>query len=246
MSYKAIASTTGVPDRTVRDISDAPSSRRGADNPKIEEKRGSKPVISPKETREVEKIFEEDGFNASALIWEQLGYEAGLEVCGKTIKRHMGTMDYHKCLACRNGWCNEKTKAKRVKVWKIWKERYPEKEDWCSVRFSDKRHYGFGPQDTLRIIRKPGERHCQDCIEEGDPIDDGSKKGEQKRQHTWAGAGHDFSSDLTYYGSGNSNERLTHKCYREQILEPVVKPWLEAAECGLIDPLILEEDGSTK
>ena len=47
MSYKAIASTTGVPDKTVRDICDAPFARRGTDNPKIEEKRGRNPVISP-------------------------------------------------------------------------------------------------------------------------------------------------------------------------------------------------------
>ena len=73
--------------------------------------------------------MKKDGFNARPLTWKQLGYEAGLDVCGKIIRRHMGPMDYHKCLACRKGWCNEKTKAKRVKVCEMWKEKYPEKED---------------------------------------------------------------------------------------------------------------------
>ena len=50
-----------------------------------------------------------------------LEYEAGLDVSGKTIKRHRGTMDYHECLACRKAWYNEKTKAKRVEVCEIWK-----------------------------------------------------------------------------------------------------------------------------
>ena len=163
----------------------------------------------------MEKILEEDAFNARALTWEQLGYEAGLDISGKTIKRYMGTMGYHKCLACRKRCCNEKTKIKRVEVCDIWKERCPEKEGWFSVRFSNECHYGFGPQDTPRIIRKPGEQHCQDCIQEGDPKGDGTKKGEQKRQHTWASAGHDFKSDLTYYDSGISNGKMTHKCYRE-------------------------------
>ena len=64
----------------------------------------------------------------------------------------MGAMDYHKCLACRKGWCDEKTKTKRLDVCEIWKERYPEEEHWYSVRFTDECHYGFGPQETLRIL----------------------------------------------------------------------------------------------
>lgn len=58
----------------------------------------------------MEQILEEDGFYARALTWEQLGYEAGLDVSGKIIKHWMETMDYHKYIACRKGWCNEKTK----------------------------------------------------------------------------------------------------------------------------------------
>ena len=96
----------------------------------------------------MERTLEEDGFNARALTWEQLGYEAGLDVCGKTIKRHSGTMDCHKCLACRKGWCNGKTRAKRVEVCEMWKERYPKEVDWYSVHFINEYHYGFGPQDT--------------------------------------------------------------------------------------------------
>lgn len=119
MTYDAIVENTGVPHKTVRSICDATSSRRGANNPKIEDKRGKKSLVSPKEVREMEKILEEDGFNARALTWEQLGQEAGLDVSGRTIQRHMGTMEYHKCLACRKGWCNERIKAKRVECCEI-------------------------------------------------------------------------------------------------------------------------------
>ena len=51
----------------------------------------------------MEQILEEDGLCARALTWEQLGYKADLDVCGATIRRHMGTLNYHKYLACRNG-----------------------------------------------------------------------------------------------------------------------------------------------
>lgn len=94
----------------------------------------------------MEKVLEEDGFNARALTWEQLGYEVGLDVSGRTVQRHRDTMDYHIYLAGRKGWCNERIKAKRVECCEIWKEKYHNKEDWHHVRFSDEFHYGFGPQ----------------------------------------------------------------------------------------------------
>lgn len=51
----------------------------------------------------MERILEEEGIEARALIWEQLGYEIGLDCFGRIIQRAMGTMDYHKCVACRKG-----------------------------------------------------------------------------------------------------------------------------------------------
>lgn len=75
----------------------------------------------------MKKVLEEDGFNARALTWEQLGYEVGLDVSGRTVQRHRDTMDYHKYLAGRKGWCNERIKAKRVECCEIWKENIPTK-----------------------------------------------------------------------------------------------------------------------
>ena len=98
-------------------------------NPKYEEQRGKAAKISPKDVRRMEQILEEDGFCARALIWEQLGYEADLDVCRATIPRHMGTIDYHKCLACRKGWANEATKKKRLEYAEYWIQPYPEPED---------------------------------------------------------------------------------------------------------------------
>ena len=51
----------------------------------------------------MEMILESDEFESRALTWEQLGYKANLDVDGRTIKRAMGTMDYHKCIACKKG-----------------------------------------------------------------------------------------------------------------------------------------------
>jgi len=193
----------------------------------------------------MELILQEDGFCSRALTWQQLGYEAGLDATGRTVQRHMGTMDYHKCIACRKGWCNERTKKRRVEYAEYWIQRYSKLEDWFSIRFSDECHFGFGPQGKLRIIRKPGERYCQDCIQEGDPHGEAQVK-DQKRQHTWAAIGHNFKSDLVYYTvPGNTNGKMSHQVYIDSILEPIVKPWIQDVKRGRIDPFILEEDGDS-
>ena len=68
------------------------------------ERRGRKPLLSSKDIRNLDRIIQEEGFEARALTWEALGWEAGLEVSGDTIKRALGSMEYSKCIACRKGW----------------------------------------------------------------------------------------------------------------------------------------------
>ena len=47
---------------------------------------------------------------------------------------------------------------------------------------------GGGPQHQLRIIRKPGERYCVDCIQHSDA----PKRKDEKHCHCWAAVGYDF------------------------------------------------------
>jgi hypothetical protein len=73
-------------------------------------------------------------------------------------------MDYSKCVAYQKGWVSLKTAARRLE-WAIFMlKRYPSPNDWKRVRFSDEVYFGYGPQEKLRIIRKPDQRYCQDYI----------------------------------------------------------------------------------
>ena len=118
-----------------------------------EETRGRPRIISANKVREMERILQEEGIEASAMTWQQLGFEVGLECTGETVKKALGLMDYRKCVACKKGWVNEKT-ARDRKAWaEVMKGRYPRPEDWYRVRFSDEVHFGYGPQAKLRIIR---------------------------------------------------------------------------------------------
>ena len=132
----------------------------------IPETRGRHSIVTPRHIREMDRILETEGMEARGLTWVQLGYEVGLECSGRTIQRVMGTMNYHKCIACRKGWVSESTAKRRFEWAIVMKERYPDDKDWFSVRFSDEVHYSYGPQGKIRIIRKPGQRYCQDCLQE--------------------------------------------------------------------------------
>ena len=182
------------------------SSRRHHNKPDLPETRGRKAIVTPQKNRGMERIIEEEGFEARALTWAQLGYEVGLECSGRIIQIAMGTMDYHKCVACRKGWVNEKTARRRFDWAKVMLKRYPEKSDWHNVRFSDEVHFGWGPQGKLSIIRQPGERYCQDCIQQAEEPD----SRDVKRHHCWAAVGHDFKSDIHYYNvPGNANGKMS-------------------------------------
>ena len=102
-------------------------------------------------------------------------------------------------------------------------EKYPEPEDWDWVRFSDEVHFGWGPQHQLRIIPKPWEQYYVDCIQHSDAL----KPKDEKRFHCWVTVGYNFKSDITFYSvTGNINGKMSLQVHINQILEPVVKPWL--------------------
>jgi hypothetical protein len=50
----------------------------------------------------------------SVLTWAQLAEELDIGACGNTIRSYLGSIDYHKCIACTKSWVSQKNAAKRV------------------------------------------------------------------------------------------------------------------------------------
>ena len=46
----------------------------------------------------MEKILENEGLEGRGLTWSQLGFEAQVDASEATIRRTMGSLNYHKCL----------------------------------------------------------------------------------------------------------------------------------------------------
>lgn len=166
-----------------------------------------------------------------------MGFEAQVEALEATIRRVISTLQYHNCLVCQQDWHSSLSKKNRIQFAESILARYPNREDWDCVRFSDEIYFGWGPQHHLHIICKSGQCYCVDCIQHSNM----SKSKDEKRFHCWAVVGYDFKLDLTYYKIlGNTNGNMSLQVYINQILEPMIKPWLMEKQ-----DFVLEEDGDS-
>jgi len=202
------------------------------------ETRGRKPIITPADLQKMEEILWKYGFAARRLTWKALANEAKVEASSRTIERAMGTLQYRKCIACEKGWVSPSNAARRVKAAHLALSYRPNPEDWHDIRWTDECHFCILQSGKIQIIRKPGERYCPDCIyhppeDENDPP--------VERYHVWAAVGWNFKSELRFYQvPTNTNGKMNLQIYRDEILEGVVKQWLNAGE-----QFVMEEDGDS-
>ena len=149
----------------------------------------------------------------------------------------MGTLKYRKCIACEKGFVSPVNAKRRLQAAKTALSFRPRPEDWRDIRWSDEAHVGLSPEGRVRIIRKPGERYCPDCIHHKEKELDPELR---EKYHIWAAVGYDFKSQLVFYDAGNSNGKMSLAVYRDCILEPIVGQWLSQG-----DQFVLEEDGDS-
>lgn len=224
----------GVPESTGRRILKAQTLPDSAFD---EETRGRKKLLSDDDVSKIERFLYDGGLEARKLPWINLPAAAGVDFDGsaRTIKRTLGDKDWRKCTACAKGWVSESHASQRVKVAVENLEKRPLPQHWEGIRFSDETHFSFGPEAKHKVIRKPGERGCPDCAQ----YHNTPTKEDQLRCHAWAAIGYEFKSELVWYDAGNKTGDITMQAYIDQVLEPVVKPWIDRG-----DQFILEEDSA--
>lgn len=206
-------------------------------NSDIAESRDRKFKIFSKQIREMKRVLETKDIETRDLIWEQLEYEIDLECSDRTIKNVMRTMNYHKCLACKKRWVNQKTAQRRKKWAKDMLAAYSKKKNWYKVRFSDEIHFEYEAREKLRIIRKSDQRYCQDCLQETSSSDEK----DVKRQHCWATVSHNFKSNIYFYEMpDNTNEKMSQQIYIDFILKLIVLSWIDFDQ-----DFVLKENGDS-
>lgn len=202
------------------------------------ETRGRKRILTDEDIDTLERLLWSEGFEARRLTYSQLLPAAGIDkdVHWQTVRNALGTRQWRKCIACPKSFVSQHHAEERYEFARKSLEERPAKEDYRDIAYSDEWHVACADDRQVRILRKPGERFCPDCLHERpDPI----KRDEEKfNAHFWGAVGYDFKSDLHDYRiSSNNNGKMSAIYYRDYILKKIVKPWPDQ---GI--NLILEED----
>jgi hypothetical protein len=88
--------------------------RQHHNNEVSEERRGRKPLLSPAQLHQANRFLQDVGWDARVLTWAQLSRELDFGVSGRTLQRALGSLDYHKCIACTKGWVSQRCSHSRV------------------------------------------------------------------------------------------------------------------------------------
>lgn len=212
--------------------------RRHDPVPYTTERRGRPSKISPDDIHNVEEAIKEHLWDVRTMNWDLVAFETLGDRCqGHTLQRAMGVMDYHKCIVCLRGWVHPKLAKKRVEFAQAKLRWKPASEDWDDVYFSDQFHGGWGPTGKARIIRRPGERICRDCLNDDEPLDRNLRK-----VNGWVAAGYGHKSKMVVFSNDYLKDHLTIELYKSKILEPIVGPWIEEVQLGRRKPFWLGED----
>lgn len=207
--------------------SDAAGDSDPEDASQPRETRGRKPKLGWPEIHAMDRIIEEYGETGRDLNWEILATEAGIEhISQRTVARAMGSWEWHMCIVCRIGYVKPAI-AERRKLWaQVMLERFPIPEDWADVRISQELHFGYGQHQSVHLLRRPGMRYCQKCVQDFPPEENKATK----REHAWGAVGFDFKSKVAIYTPKAMDGKIAMDEYVNQILEPVVKPWMARKE----------------
>lgn len=207
------------------------------------ETRRRKHKMTSKQAYELDHLLQNDslGLEAKVLPWESLAAKVEAEVSENTIRKTIkDALGYGKRLVCVKGHQSDRSKEHRVEWATQMLAKYPEKENWRYIRFSNKIHFGYGPEDQLCIIRKPGTQYRYDNLQHRpSPTKDNKHR---LWKNCWAAVGYNFKSDIIFYDMPtNKNGKMTHRVYIDSIFEPVVKPWLEEGQ-----EFVFEKDGDSR
>lgn len=202
----------------------------------LNETRGRKKALWEVDIQKIERLLYDDT-DARSLPYYALPNAANVDFEGSevTIRRVIHQKYWRKCTTCTHNWTAPSHAEERKKAAQKALELRPKPEDWENIRWSDETHFSCGPEGLHKAFRNHGERDCPDCAQPRP----GPGKDEPYRCHAWAAVGHNFKSELVWYTASKSNDAIPMKTYRDQILDPIVKPWLDRG-----DDFILQEDGT--
>jgi hypothetical protein len=159
--------------------------------------------------------------DAQWLAPESLCFEMGYDINKKrTFQRAIiEETEFRRCTACRKSWTDPQNKPRRREFARKTFEIFdiPIRFMWDMVL---KAEYTF--------IESQAKGDMPIMCNEPTPRNKKMKRGFMPR----AAAGYDFNlQELVFYDvESNKNGKVTQQVYRDVILEPIMKPWLQAGQ----------------
>ena len=196
--------------------------------------------------RDVDRIclyIDENEDLVKDLNWQGLLDQFGFDCHWETLRRKLHERGYFIFKSVSFEWVDPDLAEYRVRWCKIMLEKYPKKEDWYQVRWSDETHFGWGPEGIKTVLRKRGggNRYKPVFIQRLETNEDTKEERISKRVHFWGAIGYNFKSNLLEYKvSTNSNGKMSQEVYISQVLDIEVVNW-----CKEPKRWVLEEDGDS-
>ncbi|KAI1292546.1 hypothetical protein F5Y03DRAFT_375618 [Xylaria venustula] len=221
--------------------------RRFHNNSYCNEVRGRRPALSNEQVDQIVAFLKAEGYEGRTLPWANICDAAGVEFpaepgppTSRTIQKHLNKQGWKKCVACSKFWVDYNVAALREAFSREALGNYGlDFAHWHRIRYSGEIHFKFGPEGKVSTIRQQSERYCMPCIQYRQRPTENEDR--QICLSAWAAIGWNFKSRLVWYTvDDSSNGAITLQAYRDQILEPVVKQWIDEGQ-----DFILEEDGAS-
>lgn len=194
--------------------------------------------------RDVDRVcqFMDTVDEASDLNWTELLDQFGFNVKPQTLKRRLQKRGYFIFKSVSFNYIDEDLAEYRVRWCEIMLKRYPTKEAWYCVRWSDETHFGWGPQSQIHVLRKRGvgNRYKPRNIKQSESKTDTKEEANAKRVHFWGAIGYNFKSNLIEYSvPSNNNGKMSQEVYINLILNVEVAQWSQDTRW------VLEEDNDS-
>ena len=138
--------------------------------------------------RDVDKVcqyIDENEELVKELDWESLLNQFGFEIHWKTFKGRLQERGYFIFKSVSFKWIDSELAEYRVRWCELMIKKYPNKEDWYHIRWSDETHFGWGPEGSKGVLRKRGRgnRYKPVNIQRLETQTDTKEEANQKRVH---------------------------------------------------------------
>lgn len=201
-------------DTTIRKILGYPAPERHRPN-----RTGPAFLLSNQQVDEI-ILYCGESWENRILQWPKLREELKLKCSVQTLERRLHQRGYWRCVACQKPFLTLAQVTSRF-LWAMahifWTI------EWLRVLWSDEVTFLVGGRSAkARVTRNCSERHCLNCIQHQ------FHRGHTTPVSAWGAIGYGYKSPLIFLHGTGKGTALKQSDYLAQVLEPHIRPILEA------------------